>query len=77
MTNLSIYFSRALAQGRTANLLPTTRESLLATLLRKRAAAHNAGADELEALLRAQILWALPTRYGEEPEVVPEQKEAA
>ena len=66
MTSLSLHFSRALAQGRTTNILPTTRASLLAILLRKRAAAHVAGADELEALLRAQILWALPTRFGED-----------
>jgi hypothetical protein len=32
----------------------------LLTLLRKRAAAHNVGADELEKLLRDQIRWALP-----------------
>jgi hypothetical protein len=47
-----------------------TREHLLYTLLKKRAAASNAGADELEALLRTQILWALPTQYGDEDMVV-------
>ena len=47
-----------------------TRENLLYTLLKKRAAASNAGADELEALLRTQILWSLPTQYGDEDMVV-------
>ena len=65
MTSLSLHFTRALSQGRKPGNAPTTRAGLLAILLRKRAAAHVAGADELEALLRAQILWALPTRYGE------------
>ena len=36
-------------------------------LLRKRAAAHNVGAEELEALLRDQILWSLPMQYDGEP----------
>ena len=59
MTMLSLRLSRALAQGRkTAE--PHSRASLLATLLRKRAAAHNVGAEELEALLRDQIRWSLP-----------------
>ncbi len=57
---LSLRLSRALAQGRAAPPRPVTRADLLATLLRKRAAAHNAGAGELEALLRDQIRWALP-----------------
>jgi hypothetical protein len=34
---------------------------LLVTLLRKRATAQCVGATDLEALLRAQILWSLPT----------------
>jgi len=37
---------------------------LLVSLLRKRAAAHNAGAGELEALLRNQIRWALPMAHA-------------
>jgi len=57
---LSHRLSRALAKGRATPLLPQSRASLLATLLRKRATAHNAGAQELEALLRDQIRWALP-----------------
>lgn len=47
-----------------------TREVLLYTLLKKRAAASNAGAEELEALLRTQIRWSLPTQYGDEDMVV-------
>lgn len=61
MSMLSIRFARALAGGRRIAALPDTRERLLVTLLRKRAAAKAAGAEELESLLRAQILWALPT----------------
>lgn len=60
MTALSLNLSRALARGRAAPTLPASRADLLLTLLRKRAAAHNAGAPELEALLRDQIRWALP-----------------
>ena len=56
MTMLSFQLSRALAQGRAAPERPENR----ATLLRKRAAAYNAGAHDLEALLRDQIRWALP-----------------
>ncbi|MES2059115.1 MAG: hypothetical protein V4564_24450 [Pseudomonadota bacterium] len=52
--------SRALAQGRAARPEPPSRAALLASLLRKRAAAHNVGAQELEALLRDQIRWSLP-----------------
>lgn len=59
MTMLSVQFSRALSRGRVQQE-PATRANLLAALLRKRAAAHNAGAPELEALLRDQIRWALP-----------------
>jgi hypothetical protein len=49
--------------------LPQSRASLLAILLRKRATAHNVGADDLEALLRDQIRWALPIQTDiEQPE---------
>lgn len=61
MSLLSVRFAKALAAGRRSPALPDTRERLLVTLLRKRAAAQVAGADELEDLLRAQIRWALPT----------------
>jgi len=60
MTLLSLKFSRALAQGRHASPPPQTRADLLVTLLKKRAAAHNVGAEDLEKMLRDQIRWALP-----------------
>lgn len=60
MTMLSLRLSKALAKGRAAPARPQSREELLVTLLRKRAAAHNMGAEELETLLRDQIRWALP-----------------
>jgi len=60
MTKLSLQLSRALARGRAQPLPPQTRADLLVTLLRKRAAAHNVGAQDLEKLLRDQIRWALP-----------------
>jgi hypothetical protein len=60
MTMLSLRLSRAVAQGRAVQAPPENRAALLVTLLRKRAAAHNAGAHDLETLLRDQIRWALP-----------------
>ena len=60
MTALSVKLSRALSRGRRIDAPPPSRAGLLAVLLRKRATAHNVGADELEALLRDQIRWALP-----------------
>lgn len=68
MTALSVKLSRALSAGRRVPAPPPSRERLLATLLRKRAAAHNVGAEALEALLRDQIRWALPMRKGDEHE---------
>ena len=70
MTMLSLKLSRALAGGRAEPLPPPDRASLLATLLRKRAAAHNVGANELEAMLRDQIRWALPMANPEEPALI-------
>lgn len=67
MTKLSLQLSRALARGRAEPLPPPSRADLLVTLLRKRAAAHNVGADDLEKLLRDQIRWALPIER--EPEL--------
>lgn len=61
---LSLKLSRAVAQGRAAPEHTESRAALLVTLLRKRAAAHNAGAHDLEALLRDQIRWALPIEHG-------------
>lgn len=69
MTLLSLRLSRALAKGRAAPPQPPTRADLLRILLRKRAAAHNAGAAELEELLRDQIRWALPIE--QHPEKLP------
>lgn len=51
--------------GRSAPPPSRSRAELLRVLLRKRAAAHNAGADDLEAMLRGQILWALPMQRPE------------
>lgn len=63
MTALSVKLSKALARGRKARA-PDSRESVLAALLRKRATAHAVGAEDLEALLRDQIRWALPMQDG-------------
>jgi hypothetical protein len=41
-----------------------TREHLLVSLLHKRAIAHNMGAEDLEYMLRQQILWSCP-RLGQ------------
>ncbi|URW75426.1 hypothetical protein M9980_12945 [Sphingomonas donggukensis] len=60
MSLLSVRLSRALERGRAPAASPATRAELLRVLLRKRAAAHNAGAGDLEAMLRDQILWSLP-----------------
>lgn len=62
MTLLSLRLARALERGRAMPAPPPSRETLLHSLLRKRAAAHNAGAGELEGMLRDQILWSLPMR---------------
>jgi hypothetical protein len=61
MSSLSIHFARALSKGRAAPPAPPSRESLLVSLLNKRAVAQNIGAESLESMLRAQILWSLPT----------------
>lgn len=66
MTVLSVKLSRALSRGRQLSAPPPSRAGLLAVLLRKRATAHNVGADELEALLRDQIRWALPIQTDDE-----------
>jgi hypothetical protein len=64
MTMLSVQFARTLQRGRAEPAPPPTRAGLLLTLLKKRAAAHNIGAEDLEAMLRDQIRWALPMRRG-------------
>jgi hypothetical protein len=63
MTMLSARLARAMETGR-APRPAATRPQLLAGLLRKRAAAHAAGATELEKLLRDQIRWSLPIIRG-------------
>jgi hypothetical protein len=67
MTLLSLKLSRAIEQGRRIATPPPTRAGLLANLLRKRAAAHNVGAEDLEAMLRDQIRWSLPIEHTLEP----------
>ena len=67
---LSLKLSRALSGGRAESPPPADRASLLVSLLRKRAAAHNVGADELEAMLRDQIRWALPIARPDDLELV-------
>jgi len=68
MTMLSLKLARALSGGRRDPQPRPDRASLLVTLLRKRAAAHNVGADDLEAMLRDQIRWALPMVEPDEEE---------
>jgi hypothetical protein len=62
MSDLSFRLAKAAAAGRSRGGRPTSREQVLAKLLVKRAMAHQAGLDELEAKLRGQIAWALPVR---------------
>ena len=71
MSILGAKFSKALASGRRGAIAP---EAALYTLLKKRAVASNVGADDIERLLRAQILWAMPVMRGPAPG---EQREAA
>lgn len=66
MSLLSVRLSRALEKGRAAPAEAPTRADLLHRLLKKRAAAHNVGADELEAMLRDQIRWSLPMKRPDE-----------
>ncbi|MEY2927613.1 MAG: hypothetical protein RL367_2090 [Pseudomonadota bacterium] len=61
MSQMALRFSRALEQGRKSPAPRQSREALLVTLLNKRAIARVMGAIEMEAMLREQILWALPT----------------
>jgi hypothetical protein len=61
MSSLSVRLARAVNNGRSKPLAPATREALLVNLLYKRATASRMGADAQEQLLRAQILWSLPS----------------
>lgn len=60
MSNLSYRLARAVSAGRKNGGLPADRETVLARLLVKRAAAHRAGLEDLEAIMRRQIEWSLP-----------------
>ena len=60
MSKMSFKFAQALSAGRTRRTAPLTRESILAGLLQKRAAAARCGLGELEQQLRSQIRWSLP-----------------
>jgi hypothetical protein len=62
MSKMSFHLAQALSAGRTRRTVPVTRESILAGLLQKRAAAARAGLRDLERQLRSQIRWALPIR---------------
>ena len=52
--------SSLISSGRAGKGVPKSREQVLESLLRKRAAAWRGGMDDLESKLRSQILWALP-----------------
>jgi hypothetical protein len=66
MTMLSLHLGKAVSRGRAEASAPKSRAEILVRLLRKRAVAHNVGAEELEDLLRAQIRWALPLHDTQE-----------
>ncbi|HYJ53777.1 MAG TPA: hypothetical protein VEW04_11455 [Allosphingosinicella sp.] len=60
MKRLSFRLSQAVAGGRAAKAAPGSREVVLERLLRKRAAAYQAGLGDQEQMLRDQIRWSLP-----------------
>ena len=60
MTKRRTDLSSLVSSGRVGKGVPTSREEVLAALLRKRAAAWRGGLADLEAKLRNQILWSLP-----------------
>ncbi len=61
MSQLLLRLSRAVERGRAQPSPPPTRQQVLVSLLTKRAVASRMGATELEAQLRQQILWSMPT----------------
>jgi hypothetical protein len=67
MSKMSFHFAQALDAGRTRRTAPLTRESILAGLLQKRAAAARAGLSDLEDQLRSQIRWSLPVHSPAPP----------
>ena len=68
MKRLSFRLSQALAGGRAAKAAPESRKVVLERLLRKRAAAFQAGLEDQEQMLREQILWSLPIERDPENE---------
>jgi len=60
--------SHLVSSGRVDKGVPSSREEVLAALLRKRAAAWRGGLADLEAKLRNQILWSLPIEVPEDHE---------
>lgn len=62
MSSMSARLAMALSNGRSNLGAPRSREEVLVRLLRKRAAAQQAGLAELERVLRDQIRWSLPMR---------------
>jgi hypothetical protein len=76
VSKMSFQLAQALRSGRQREQTPPDRETILAGLLAKRAAAARAGLSGLERLLRSQILWALPIhrppREGEDETRSPE-----
>jgi hypothetical protein len=77
MASFALHFARALEGGRRLARPTDTRPALLVSLLNKRATAQAMGASDLEAMLRSQILWALPTLTPQEDEACPVEQEAA
>ena len=70
MKRLSFRLSQAVAGGRAAKAAPESRGVVLERLLRKRAAAYQAGLDDQEQMLRDQIRWSLPIER--DPEATPD-----
>ena len=60
--------SGLVSAGRAEKGVPRSRAEVLAALLRKRAAAWQSGMPDLEARLRNQISWSLPSETPGEPE---------
>ena len=71
MSKMSFHFAQALSAGRTRRTAPLTRESILAGLLQKRAAAAQCGLGDLEKQLRSQIRWSLPILTPPDPSGAP------
>ena len=60
MTKRFSDLSHLVSAGRLGKGVPASRKVILASLLRKRATARQAGLTDLEEMLRSQILWSLP-----------------